>query len=320
MRALITGVAGQDGFYLAQQLLKDGHQVYGMVRGRPGPVRDQLQDDLPDLRIVEGDLLDQSGLQTLIGQVEPDVIYNLGALTFVGMSWTQPTLMTEVTGLGVLRLLEAVRAVNSGIRVVHASSSEMYGAVRETPQDELTPLNPRSPYGVAKAFAHHTCINYRDSYNMHVSTAIMFNHESPRRGYEFVTQKVARAAAQALRVSPRAHVVNLGALDPRRDWGWAPEYMAALPLIAAQPDPSDFCLATGVTHSVRELCETAFGLVGLDWKDHVVSKQSLYRPADVDLLQGDARRAKRILGWEPTVTFHEIIDRLVQANLERLAQ
>lgn len=316
MRILITGVSGQDGFYLARQLLAAGHTVFGMVRGRPGPVRDALQDDLPGLRIVEGDLLDQSGLQTLLGQTQPDVVYNLGALTFVGLSWSQPTLMTEVTGLGVLRLLEAVRAVNPGIRVVHASSSEMYGDVREVPQDELTPLNPRSPYGVAKAFAHHTCVNYRDSYGLHISTAIMFNHESPRRGYEFVTQKVARAAALASKDG--AHTVQLGSLTPVRDWGWAPEYMEALPLIAGQPEPGDYCLATGETHSVRDLCERAYTAVGLDWQQHVIPTKALHRPADVELLRGDARKAKRLLGWEPQVKFDEIVRQLVEHNLTRL--
>lgn len=316
MRILITGISGQDGYYLAKHLLEQTrhNDVYGMYRGRPGPVRDALQHELPDLHIVEGDLLDQSSLQTVLAQVQPDVVYNLGALTFVGTSWLQPALMTEVTGLGVLRLLEAVRAVNREIRVVHASSSEMYGAVRETPQDELTPLNPRSPYGVAKAFAHHTCVNYRDSYDMHVSTAIMFNHESPRRGFEFVTRKVTHAAARIQRDG--GGLVTLGNLGAQRDWGWAPEYVTALPLIAAQPEPEDFCIGTGVTHTVEQLCAITFAQVGLNWKDHVVTKQSMLRPADVDLLRADPRKAKRILGWTAEITFTEIIARMLEHDIK----
>jgi GDPmannose 4,6-dehydratase len=309
-------VSGQDGFYLAQQLLADRHEVYGMVRGRPGPIREQLQVDLPGLRLVEGDLLDQSTLQTVIAQVQPEVIYNLGAMTFVGASWLQPTLMTEVTGLGVLRLLEAIRVVNREIRLVHASSSEMYGEVRETPQDELTPLNPRSPYGVAKAFAHHTVVNYRESYGIHASSAIMFNHESPRRGFEFVTRKITRGAVAALRAGHANYVLKLGNLAAKRDWGWAPEYMTALPLIAAQKEASDFCIGTGRVNSVEELCRGAFMVVGLDWEKYVVSDPGLFRPADVELLCADARKAKRVLGWEAQVRFEQIVQRMVQHDLD----
>jgi GDPmannose 4,6-dehydratase len=317
VRVLITGVSGQAGFYLAQQLLAERHEVYGMVRGRPGVMRDQLQEELPGLRIVEGDLLDQSGLQGLLAQVQPEVVYNLGALTFVGTSWLQPTLMTEVTGLGVLRMLEAIRMVNREIRLVHASSSEMFGAVRETPQDELTPLNPRSPYGVAKAFAHHTVTNYRESYGIHASAAICFNMESSRRGFEFVTRKVTRGAAMAKKAGAKGFTLQLGNLEAKRDWGWCPEYMEALPLMIAQDETSDYVLGTGEIHSVQELCEEAFAVAGLHWKDHVVSEKSLYRPADVELLQADARKAKRILGWEATVKFKEIVRRMVEADLER---
>jgi GDPmannose 4,6-dehydratase len=319
VRVLITGVSGQDGWYLASQLLEDRHEVYGMVRGRPGPVRDQLQADLPGLRLVEGDLLDQSTLQTILAQVQPEVVYNLGAMTFVGASWLQPTLMTEVTGLGVLRLLEAIRVVNREIRLVHASSSEMYGEVRETPQDELTPLNPRSPYGVAKAFAHHTVVNYRESYGIHASAAIMFNHESPRRGFEFVTRKVTRGAAAALKAGHANYTLKLGNLDAKRDWGWAPEYMTALPLIAAQTEPSDFCIGTGRTNSVEDLCREAFNVVGLNWEKYVVSDAALFRPADVELLCADARKAKRVLGWEAQVGFKEIVQLMVQHDLNGAA-
>lgn len=313
MKTLITGVSGQDGFYLAQQLLADRHDVYGMVRGRPGPDRDALAEQLPGIHLVEGDLLDQSSLQAVLKETDPEVIYNMGAITFVGRSWAQPALMSEVTGLGVLRLLEAVRLVNPQIRVVQASSSEMYGQARETPQDELTPLNPRSPYGVAKTFAHQTVVNYRESYGIHASTAIMFNHESPRRGVEFITRKVALGVAR-IRKFGRG-TLALGNLDAQRDWGWAPEYMTALPLIAAQPEPGDFCLATGETHSVRELCDVAFSVAGLDWNKHVVVDPALFRLADIATMRGDARKAKRILGFEPQITFREIIRRLVEAEL-----
>jgi len=313
MKALITGISGQDGFYLAQQLAAERHEVYGMVRGRPGSARDLLTAELPDVNLVEGDLLDQSSLQSVIKEVRPKVIYNLGAITFVGSSWSQPAIMSEVTGLGVLRLLEAIRLVDPEIRLVHASSSEMFGQVRETPQDELTPLNPRSPYGVAKAFAHHTVVNYRESYGLHASAAIMFNHESPRRGFEFVTRKVSRGVARIVAGTHRK--LFLGNLESQRDWGWAPEYMTALPLMAAQDTAGDFCLATGEAHSVRELCQVAFEVAGLNWEDHVVTDLNLYRPADVDLLRGDGRKAKRVLGFEPQIRFHEVVKRMVEAEL-----
>lgn len=314
MKALITGVSGQDGYYLAKQLLAAGQQVYGLVRGRPGPARHQLQEDLPGLCIVEGDLLDQSSLQSVLAAVRPQVVYNLGAITFVGQSWAQPALMSEVTGLGVLRLLEAIRHVDRDIRLVHASSSEMFGDVAEPIQNELTRLNPRSPYGVAKAFAHHTVVNYRESYGLHASAAIMFNHESPRRGLEFVTRRVTMAAARA--AGDNQWTTTLGNLGARRDWGWAPEFMQALPLIADQPEPGDFCLATGETHTVAELCEEAFTVVGLHWRDHIVSKAERFRPADVELLCGDASKARRLLGWAPEVRFKEIVRRMVEADLD----
>lgn len=311
MRALITGVTGQDGSYLAEQLAADGHGVYGLIRGQRNPKRAWVQGLVPSMTLIEGDLLDQSSLQRALVQSEPDVVYNLGALTFVGMSWDQPTLMTEVTGLGALRMLEAIRAVNPGIRFLQASSSEQFGAVRETPQTETTPFYPRSPYGVAKLFAHHVTVNYRESYGIHASTVIMFNHESPRRGEEFVTQKVVRAAVRISRGEQQ--VLSMGNLNSLRDWGWAPDYMRALPLVTGRDEPDDFVLATGEAHSVRRLVERTFDLLGLDETEHVVVDEALLRPADVECLLGSAAKAKRLLGWEASVRFDGIVERLVEA-------
>jgi GDPmannose 4,6-dehydratase len=316
MRALITGCTGQDGSYLAEQLTADGHQVFGLVRGQANPKRGWIQQLVPSLQLLDGDLLDQSSLVDALQAARPDVVFNLGAVTYVGMSWQQPTLMTEVTGLGALRLLEAIRQVDPAIRVVQASSSEMFGAA-PAPQNERTPFRPRSPYGVAKAFAHHTTVNYRESYGLHASTAIMFNHESPRRGEEFVTRKITRAAA---RIATGHQVfLGLGNLNAHRDWGWAPEYVSALPLIAAQDNPGDYVLATGRAHTVGELCQVAFAEVGLDWRRHVRPDAAMYRPADVDHLQGDATRAADVLGWEPKVLFRGVVERLVKADLLALA-
>ena len=311
MRALITGVTGQDGSYLAEQLADGGHEVFGLVRGQRNPKRPWIESLVPGIHIIEGDLLDQSSLQRALTQAEPDVVFNLGALTFVGMSWDQPTLMTEVTGLGALRMLEAIRHVNPRIRFVQASSSEQFGAVREVPQRETTPFWPRSPYGVAKLFAHHVTVNYRESYGIHASTAIMFNHESPRRGEEFVTQKVARAVKRISR--GEQDVLRVGNIDSLRDWGWAPDFMRAFPLIAERETPDDYVLATGEEHSVRDLIATAFDEVGLNWANHTEIDPSLFRPADVDALRGDAGKAKRELGWEPSVMFYGMVARLVDA-------
>lgn len=312
MRALITGVTGQDGSYLAEHLAAQGHQVFGMVRGQRNPKKSWIQQLVPSMTVVDGDLLDQSSLQHVLAQTEPDVVFNCGAITYVGMSWQQPTLMTEVTGLGPLRLLEAIRVVNPDIRLVQSSSSEQFGAVAETPQTEKTAFNPRSPYGVAKVFAHHTVVNYRESYGLHASTAIMFNHESPRRGEEFVTRKVTLAAARI--AAGRQTELRLGNINARRDWGWAPDFMRALPLIAAQEQPGDYVLATGQTHTVRELCEVAFHTVGLDYRDHLVVDPALLRPADVELLLGDPSKARDVLGWTPSITFKEIVRRMVHAD------
>lgn len=312
MRALITGVTGQDGSYLAEQLAAAGVEVWGMLHGQSNPRKSWLEGLVPAIHWVEGDLLDESSLRHVISDAQPDVIYNLGALTFVGMSWRQPTHMTSVTGLGVLRLLEAVRTVDSSIRIVQASTSEMFGSV-PSPQSETTQFHPRSPYGVAKLFAHHTAINYRESYGMHVSTAIMFNHESPRRGREFVTRKVTSAAAEI--ACGRRQKLRLGNLESRRDWGWAPDYVAALPLMAYAPSPGDYVLATGEAHSVRDLCAMAFANVQMDWADHVIFDAEYMRPADVEDLRGDASKARDVLKWEPTLRFHEIVRTMVTADL-----
>lgn len=316
MRALITGATGQDGSYLAEQLAADGHEVWGLIHGQRNPRRAWIEVLVPGIRLVDGDLLDTSSLMAALEDSQPDVVYNLGALTFVGMSWRQPAAMTSVTGLGVLRLLEAVRSVNPGIRVVQASTSEMFGS-SPAPQREDTPFRPRSPYGVAKLFAHHTAVNYRESYGMHISTAIMFNHESPRRGEEFVTRKVTAAAARI--AAGRQQGLWLGNLDARRDWGWAPDYVAALPLMAARDEPDDFVLATGRSHSVWDLCRQAFAEVGLDAAAFVRTDPALHRPADVEHLEGDASKARRVLGWAPTLGFGDIVRELVRADIAAVA-
>lgn len=315
MKVLITGVTGQDGPYLASQLIHAGHEVWGMVRGHMSPK--WLDASALGVHLVRGDLLDQSSLQHALIEAEPEVVYNLAALSFVGTSWSQPTVTSEVTGLGALRMLEAIRFINPEIRFVQASSSEMYGeADRSHKQDEVTPHYPRSPYAFAKVFAHQATVNYRESYGMHASAAVMFNHESPRRGTEFVTRKITRAVA---RISARQQdELALGRLDPQRDWGWAPDFMAALPLIAAQDDPDDYVLATGQSHSVQEWCESAFAVANLDWRDYVVSDKRLFRPAEVGWLCGDATKAKDVLGWEPETTFFEIVRQMVVADMEVL--
>lgn len=317
MRALITGVTGQDGSYLAEHLAAEGHEVFGMLRGQRHPRREWLQKLVPEAKLIEGDLLDQSSLQEVVAFVRPDVIFNLAAVTFVGMSWKQPALMSEVTGLGLLRLLEAVRLTDRDVRVVQASTSEQFGDPPHESRellDESSYFYPRSPYGVAKTFAHHTAVNYRESYGMHVSCAIMFNHESPRRGDEFVTRRVSRLVAWIKKNGWGA--VKLGNLDAHRDWGWAPDYVQALALMAQRETPDDYVLATGEAHSVRELVEAACAVVDLDPTRYLVSDPELYRPADVSWLCGDAGKARDVLGWEPTVRFHELVRRLVLHDLE----
>lgn len=317
MRALITGVTGQDGSYLAEQLTGAGWEVWGMLRGHRHPKRQWLKELVPSIRLVEGDLLDQSSLQLALREARPEVVFNLAALTFVGMSWKQPALMTDVTGVGVLRLLEAIRHTDPRIRLVQASSSEMFGGVTADLMDEATPLRPRSPYGTAKCFAHQTVVNYRESYGMHACCAIMFNHESPRRGPEFVTRKITMAVAAIS--AGKERWLRLGRVDTARDWGWAPDYMRALPLMAQREEPRDYVLATGEAHTVAELCQRAFSRLGLDWTHYVVHDAELERPADVLCLRGYPLRAHSELGWMPKVYFGGVVDRMVDADAEALA-
>ncbi|NLH51140.1 MAG: GDP-mannose 4,6-dehydratase [Myxococcales bacterium] len=312
-RALITGITGQDGSYLAEFLLEKGYHVVGMVRRsstekfeRLEPIRDRLQ-------ITQGDLLDQLSLIRLVEEEEPDEIYNLAAMSFVPTSWNQPVLTAEFTGVGVTRMLEAIRLVNPKIKFYQASSSEMFGKVREIPQKETTPFYPRSPYGVAKAYGHFITVNYRESYDLFACSGILFNHESPRRGQEFVTRKVTTAAA--LIKLGKQEKLKLGNLDAKRDWGFAGDYIRAMWLMLQQGEPDDYVIATGETHSVRELAEIAFQRVGLDWQDYVETDPQYYRPAEVDFLVGDYSKAKERLGWEPRVNFRELVEMMVDADL-----
>ncbi|HEX6150274.1 GDP-mannose 4,6-dehydratase [Nocardioides sp.] len=321
--ALITGITGQDGLYLAELLLAKGYDVHGLIRGQNNPRRDLVADLVPDVRLHNGDLTDMSSLIRALRDSDPDEVYNLGAISYVAYSWENAALTTDVTGKGVLNLLEAVRlhaADEPGrVRFYQASSSEMFGKVQETPQRETTLLWPRSPYGVSKVFGHHMTINYRESYGMHASSGILFNHESPRRGHEFVTRKVTRAVA---RISlGLADHVTLGNLDARRDWGFAGDYVEAMWLMLQQPEGGDFVVATGETHSVRDLLDLAFGHVGIDdWTPHVRQDPRYRRPAEVDELVGDASKAREVLGWKPKVTFPELVTMMVDADLEATRQ
>ena len=314
--ALITGITGQDGSYLAELLLEKDYRVVGMTR-RSSTASDERIAHIRDrIEIVQGDLLDQASLVEASRTVEPDEVYNLAAQSFVPTSWNQPVLTGEFTALGVTRMLEAVRQVNPQMRFYQASSSEMFGKVREVPQTEATPFHPRSPYGVAKAYGHFLTVNYRESYGLFAVSGILFNHESPRRGLEFVTRKVTDGAA---RISlGLASELRMGNLDARRDWGFAGDYVRAMWLMLQQDDPSDFVVATGTDHSVRDLCRIAFERVGLDYERHVVVDPAFYRPAEVDHLTGDASRARAVLGWEPEVGFRELVEMMVDADLARL--
>ncbi|MCL6512612.1 MAG: GDP-mannose 4,6-dehydratase [Anaerolineae bacterium] len=314
--ALITGITGQDGSYLAEFLLGLGYRVVGMVRRTSTINFDRIKHIQDEVEIVQGDLLDQSSLMEIIREHQPDEVYNLAAQSFVPTSFSQPVLTGEFTALGVTRLLEAIRHVKPDARFYQASSSEMFGKVVEVPQRETTPFHPRSPYGVAKVYGHWITVNYRESYGLFACSGILFNHESPRRGLEFVTHKVTHAAARIKLGLQRE--LCLGNLDARRDWGYAGDYVRGMWLMLQQDRPDDYVLATGETHSVRELCEAAFGYLGLNWEEHVVVDPKYYRPAEVDLLIGDASKAGRVLGWEPQVSFEQLVRMMVDADLKAL--
>jgi GDPmannose 4,6-dehydratase len=315
-RALITGVAGQDGSYLAELLLEKGYEVHGLVRRLPGESHDRLGAVRDRLALHAGDLLDQASLLAAVRASDPHEVYNLAAMSFVAASWEQPTLTAEATGVGVARLLEAVREGSPGTRFYQASSSEMFGRMRETPQTELTPFHPRSPYGVAKAYGHFITVNYRESYGMHASSGILFNHESPRRGPDFVTRKITSTAA-AIKLGLAGELI-LGNLDARRDWGYAPEYVEAMWLMLQQDKPGDYVIGTGEQHSVRDVVDVAFAQVGLDPGAHVRQDPAHMRPAEVDSLVADPARARAVLGWEARTGFEELIRLMVDADLERL--
>jgi GDPmannose 4,6-dehydratase len=314
MRALITGVTGQDGSYMAELLLGKGYEVFGIVRRSSVKKFDRIEELMDDIELVEGDLTDQSSLDSVIHAVQPDEVYNLAAQSFVPVSWNQPVLTGDVTGLGVIRILEAIRKHRPQAKFLQASSSEMFGKVRETPQTEKTPFHPRSPYGVAKAFGHFITVNYRESYGLFACSAMGFNHESPRRGLEFVTHKVTHQVARIK--CGLAKKLLMGNLDAQRDWGFAGDYVRAMWMMLQQPAPDDYVLATGETHSVRQLLEAAFAAVGLHWENYVEVDPKLIRPAEVEFLCGDATKAREKLGWEPKVGFEELIKMMVEADLE----
>ncbi len=315
-RALITGITGQDGSYLAELLLEKGYEVTGMVRRTSVPNLWRIAHLLDRVKIRVADLLDQLSLIRLIDAVRPHELYNLAAMSFVPASWEQPMLTCEFNAQGVTRVLDAVRQVDPSIRIYQASSSEMFGKVREVPQSELTPFYPRSPYGVSKVFGHYITVNYRESYGLFACSGLLFNHESPRRGLEFVTRKVSYGVAQ-IKLGLSSELA-LGNLDACRDWGYAGDYVRAMWLMIQQDQPDDYVIATGVAHSVRDLVEIAFGRVGLDWQKHVRVDPQYLRPAEVDHLIGDASKARRVLGWEPTVDFKGLVEMMVDADLARL--
>jgi len=317
-RALITGITGQDGLYLAELLLSKGYEVFGLVRGQNNPKLEQLRRELSGVEPLTGDLLDLSSLMRAVKAARPDEVYNLGAISYVAYSWENAQLTTDVTGKGVLNMLEATRLFSpepGSVRFYQASSSEMFGKVQQVPQDEKTLLWPRSPYGVAKVFGHYMTINYRESYGMHASSGILFNHESPRRGPEFVTRKVSQAVARI--VTGKQQVLALGNLDAQRDWGFAGDYVEAMWLMLQQPVADDYVVATGQCHSIRDLLDAAFGAAGIEqWEDLVVVDPAFLRPAEVDLLVGDARKARERLGWAPKVGFQDLVRMMVLADLE----
>lgn len=316
--ALITGITGQDGSYLADFLLSEGYRVVGMVRRSSTVTFERIEHIQDDIDIVQGDLHDQSSLVAIMEEYSPDEVYNLAAQSFVPTSWKQPVLTGEVTALGVTRMLEAIRLVKKEARFYQASSSEMFGKVREVPQTEETPFYPRSPYGVAKVYGHWITVNYRESYDLYACSGVLFNHESPRRGREFVTRKITYGVAR-IKLG-LADEIRLGNLEARRDWGFAGDYVRAMWLMLNQDTPDDYVISTGVTHSVRELCEAAFSHVGLNYEDYVVQDPRFYRPAEVDLLVGDPRKAREKLGWEPDIQFEELVTMMVDADLRYLGE
>jgi GDPmannose 4,6-dehydratase len=314
-RALITGITGQDGSYLADFLLEKGYDVHGVVRRSSTENFDRIAHVSERLRLHQADLLDQPSIVEVLRAVEPHEVYNLAAMSFVPISWKQPVLTGEFTGIGVTRVLEAIRQVCPQARFYQASSSEMFGKVRETPQTELTPFHPRSPYGAAKAYGHYITVNYRESYGIHACSGILFNHESPRRGLEFVSRKVSDGVAR-IKLG-LARELKMGTLTAKRDWGFAGDYVRAMWMMLQQEQPDDYVIATGEAHSVEQLLEVAFGCVDLDWRDYVVQDPALVRPAEVDLLVGDARKARAVLGWMPEVNFRELVRMMVTADLRR---
>jgi GDPmannose 4,6-dehydratase len=315
-RALITGVTGQDGSYLADLLLEEGYEVFGMVRRSSTENFERIAHLADRITLLQGDLLDQLSLDSVLRSSEPHEVYNLAAQSFVPTSWRQPVLTSEFTAVGVTRVLEAIRSVDPSIRFYQASSSEMFGKVREVPQTELTPFYPRSPYGVAKAYGHFITVNYRESYELFAVSGILFNHESPRRGLEFVTRKISDGAAR-IKLG-LADELRLGNLDAKRDWGFAGDYVRAMWLMLQQDEPGDFVIATGAEHSVQDFVDAAFGHVGIDPAKHVVVDQEFIRPAEVDRLIGDPAKARKELGWEPKVSFRTLVEMMVDADLERL--
>jgi GDPmannose 4,6-dehydratase len=315
-RALITGITGQDGSYLAELLLDKGYEVYGMTRRSSAENVARIEQLIDRVTLIQGDLLDPSSLDAAVREAQPHEVYNLAAQSFVPTSWNQPVLTAEFTAVGVTRVLEAIRAVDPEIRFYQASSSEMFGKVRQVPQTELTPFHPRSPYGVAKAYGHHITVNYRESYDLFAVSGISFNHESSRRGLEFVTRKISDGVARIKH--GLTDELRLGNLDARRDWGFAGDYVEAMWLMLQQDEPADYVVATGEAHSVRDFAEIAFEHVGLDLEKHVVVDPRFLRPAEVDQLVGDAAKARRELGWSPRTSFPELVELMVDADLERV--
>jgi GDPmannose 4,6-dehydratase len=316
MRALITGITGQDGSYLADLLLEQGYEVYGMVRRSSTETFERIKHIRDKINFVQADLLDQLSIISLIDEIKPDEVYNLAAQSFVPTSWSQPMLTGEFNALGVTKMLEAIRLVNKKVRFYQASSSEMFGKVREVPQKETTPFYPRSPYGVAKVYGHWITVNYRESFGIHANSGILFNHESPRRGLEFVTRKITDGVAR-IKLN-LADNLALGNLDAKRDWGFAGDYVRAMWMMLQQDKPGDYVIATGKSHSVKEFVVEAFNHVDLDWEKYVTTDPRFMRPAEVDFLVGDASRAKKVLGWEPQYDFKGLVRMMVDADLKRL--